>query len=338
MSARSRLAAPANAPLPGRGEEARRTVRYHVLHDTRYEYRQPVGESRQLLRLTPRSRPGQRLLAHRIAIDPEPTRVDSFTDAFGNLVRALHLEADHDRLVVRAESWVELNAAAPPALADSPPWEAVREALAYHPRRRLDPAILEATGFVFESTHVRIKRELADYAAASFASGTPLLAAVDGLMRQIQRDFAFDPGATTVSTPVTEVFENRRGVCQDFAHLMLSCLRSTGLAARYVSGYLLTRPPTGKPRLVGADATHAWVSVCCPGHGWVDFDPTNAVIPALEHITIGWGRDFADISPLRGVILGGGGHEPEIAVTVVPESELASVYGGDELSGNLLLA
>lgn len=305
-------------------------VRYHIRHDTLYRYDQPVGESRQNLRLTPRELPGQRCVSHKVVVRPEPQRIEDFADGFGNVVRSLHFERDHDELFVRAESWVELDPRPPLVLENSPPWESVRADLAYRAGRTVGPSMLEACGYLFESTHVRVKRDFADYAAADFGPDVPLLLAVDKLMRRINKEFAFDPEATDISTPVTEVFENRRGVCQDFAHLMLSCLRSMGLSARYVSGYILTRPPPGKPRLVGADATHAWVSVYCPVTGWVDFDPTNALIPSLEHVVIGWGRDFGDVSPLRGVILGGGGHEPEIAVTMVPESEFETLYTNAE--------
>ncbi|THF66406.1 transglutaminase family protein [Pseudothauera nasutitermitis] len=312
---------------------AKAPLRYHVRHDTRYDYDQPVGESRQLLRLAPRELPWQHVRDHRLEIDPEPARRRCFVDGLGNLAEMLNFERDHDALFIRAESWVELRPRTLPALDRTPPWETVRDGLEYRAGRRLDAERLEACAYLFESRHVRVKREFAEYAAQDFPAGTPLLAGVDRLMRRIFAEFTFDPEATDVSTPVTEVFEKRRGVCQDFAHFMLSCLRSLGLPARYVSGYLLTRPPPGKPRLIGADATHAWVSVYCPGHGWVDFDPTNALMPDLEHITLGWGHDFADVSPLRGVILGGGEHEPEIAVTVVPEDEFATLYGTAQLPG-----
>lgn len=302
-------------------------ARYHIRHDTLYRYDQPVGESRQLLRLSPRQLPWQQVVDHQIEVRPLPTRIETFDDAFGNPVRALHLEADHDELFVRAESWVDVFARPAIELEDSPPWESVRDGLAYRAGHFLDADTLQACGFLFESSHIRIKREFSDWAEACFTPQRPLLSATHALMLRIFEEFEFDPEATDVSTPVTEVFEHRRGVCQDFAHFMLSCLRSLGLAARYMSGYLLTRPPPGKPRLIGADATHAWVSVFCPGHGWIEFDPTNGIRPALEHITLGWGRDFNDVSPMRGVILGGGGHEPEIAVTVVPEDDFGSVYG-----------
>ncbi|NMG64222.1 transglutaminase family protein [Azoarcus indigens] len=325
-------AAPPGAAAPAAEALPAGPVRYHLRHDTVYHYDQPVGESRQLLRLTPRELPWQRCLSHHVEISPEPARRLNFVDGFGNAVQSLHFERDHETLFIRAESWVERDAPPLPALEDGPSWEQVRDLLGYHAGRPAEQHVLEAMAFMFESPHVRLKREFADYAAADFPPGRPLLEAVDALMHRIFREFTFDPEATDVSTPVTEVFERRRGVCQDFAHFMLSCLRSLGLAARYVSGYLLTRPPPGKPRLIGADATHAWVSVHCPQHGWVDFDPTNALLPAREHIVLGWGRDFSDVSPLRGVILGGGEHEPEIAVTVVPADEIAQVYGHDDPS------
>lgn len=312
-------------------------VRYHVRHETVYQYEQPVRESHQLLRLALRALPWQHCVAQHLNIDPAPDCEREFVDSFGNTVRALHIEHSHDRLDVCSECWVELSARPMPALDESPAWETVREALRYRAGVRLDPVGLDAATFLFESTEIRLKRIFADYAEPSFPAGRPLLAGVDDLMRRIFKEFTFDPEATDVSTPVTEVFANRRGVCQDFAHFMIACLRSIGIAARYVSGYLLTRPPPGKKRLIGADATHAWVSVYLPDEGWFDFDPTNAVRPNLEHITIGWGRDFADISPLRGVLLGGGGHEPAISVTVVPEAEFADLYTDAGLPGLDLL-
>ena len=301
-------------------------IRYHIRHDTHYVYDQPVGESHQMLRLAPRSLPWQNCVAHHVEVKPEPAREQRFYDSFGNAVDALHFEADHDSLWVRSESWVELYPRVLATATTCCTWEEARDTLRYEAGKRFGPEALEATAFLFESTNARIKRDFADYAAACFSPGTPLLAAVDSLMLRIYDEFTFDPGATDISTPVAEVFAKRRGVCQDYAHFMISCLRSLGIAARYVSGYLLTRPPPGKKRLIGADATHAWVSVFCPGLGWVDFDPTNGIRPNLEHIIIGWGRDFSDISPMRGVLLGGGVHEPEIAVTVVPEEEFTELY------------
>jgi transglutaminase-like putative cysteine protease len=300
---------------------------YIVVHDTRYAYEYPVGLSRQIVHLTPRPLPWQRCLAHSLVIDPEPEILAVTDDVFGNPLTSFCIENDHEALVVNAQSRVDISARAYPEDAASMPWDKVRSRLAYRSGHPLSPADLEATRFLFESSRVRNKRELASWTTKCFPPGTPILVGVRDLMNRIHREFTFDPKATTVSTPVMEVFERRRGVCQDFAHLMLSCLRSIGLPARYVSGYLLTHPAPGKKRLVGADASHAWVSVYCPDYGWVDTDPTNGIFPSLEHVTLGWGRDYDDVIPLRGVLLGGGDHELKIAVTVTPVDEYETVFG-----------
>ncbi len=304
-----------------------RTRSYVVVHETSYTYDQPVGISRQIVHLTPRDLPWQVCRSHRLEIRPDPEILSVSTDPFGNSMTSFCIEDDHESLVVHAESWVEVTAHDPPPDDATPPWDEVRARLAYRAGRAPDPLDLDATRFLFESSRVRNKRELAAWTAACFPPKRPLLAGVRTLMNRIHEELTFDPKATTVSTPVMEVFERRRGVCQDFAHLMLSCLRSIGLAARYVSGYLLTHPPPGRPRLVGADASHAWVSVYCPDLGWVDADPTNGVFPSLEHVTLGWGRDYDDVIPLRGVLLGGGDHELESAVTVTPVDEYEKVFG-----------
>ena len=297
-------------------------VRYHVLHETRYDYGSPVSLSQQQLHLSPRILAWQQVEEQCVDIEPTPSWRRDGLDAFGNPVTWVAFHAPHDSLLIRSVMTIAVEPHLPGDLKNSPPWEAVRDRLAYDATDP-QPADLDATRFLFESPHVRIKHELADYAADCFPPGKPLLLCVQALMAKIFTEFTFDPEATTVSTPVLEVLENKRGVCQDFAHLMIACLRALGLAARYVSGYLLTRPPPGKPRLIGADASHAWVSVYVPGseYGWVDFDPTNNLLPDTEHITLSFGRDFSDISPLRGIILGGGGAEPEVAVTVFPIEE-----------------
>lgn len=304
------------------------SVRYHVLHETRYDYGSPVSLSQQQLHLSPRILDWQRVEEQCIDIDPAPTWRRDGQDAFGNPVTWVAFHAPHEALVIRSVMTIAVSPHLPGDLEDSLPWELVRDRLAYdatEPR----PEDLDATRFLFESPHVRIKHELAAYAADCFPPGTPVLVGAQRLMAKIFDEFEFDPEATTVSTPVLEVLENKRGVCQDFAHLMIACLRALGLAARYVSGYLLPRPPPGKPRLIGADASHAWVSVYAPGHGhdWVDFDPTNNLLPNTEHITLSFGRDFSDISPLRGIILGGGGTEPDVAVTVFPLDEEEIPHG-----------
>ena len=304
--------------------EAQTPIRYHVLHETTYDYGSSVSLSQQQLHLSPRILAWQQIEEQRIDIKPTPTWRRDGQDSFGNPVTWIAFHAPHDSLRISSAMTIAITPHLPVDLESSLPWEVVRDRLAYDasaPR----PADLDAARYLFESAHVRIKHELADYAEDCFPPGTPVLVGARALMAKIFKEFKFDPEATTVSTPIMEVLEKKRGVCQDFAHLMIGCLRAQGLAARYVSGYLLTRPPPGKPRLVGADASHAWVSVYAPGfpNDWVDFDPTNNLLPDTEHITVAIGRDFSDISPLRGIILGGGGAEPEVEVTVTPLDEEA---------------
>lgn len=302
-------------------------ARYYVLHDTRYGYAEPVGLSRQLVRLRPRALPFQRVDRYHLSITPEPDVRSEREDAFGNSITAFCIEKNHDALSVCASYWVDVAPRPLPRESDTLPWEAVKDRFSYRAGHPLSPEDLDASRFLFESPRVRNKREIAAWAADCFAPGLSVFSASLALCARIHDEFVFDPGATTVTTPVTEVFQSRRGVCQDFAHFMLSCLRSLGLSARYVSGYLLTRPPPGRPRLLGADASHAWVSVYCPDHGWIDLDPTNGILAGREHITIGWGRDYEDVTPLRGVLLGGGTHTADISVTVAPASEFESLFG-----------
>lgn len=290
-------------------------MRYHIEHLTLYEYTAAVTLSQQLVHLTPRALPHQKCLSHTITIEPQAAEFSERVDFFGNPVAQFVVRTAHHELSVKAESVVEL-ASRPEdiELAESLPWEEVRERL----RDVTVPPLFEPCQFMFESPHVELAHELAHYAEKSFVPDQPVLQGARELTLRIFDDFEFDPEATTVSTPLAEVMAERRGVCQDFAHLMIGCLRSIGLSARYVSGYLLTTPPPGQPRLIGADASHAWVSVFCPRYGWVDFDPTNGLMPGPEHITIAWGRDFGDVTPMRGVILGGGTQELDVEVTVTP--------------------
>lgn len=288
---------------------------YRVIHETGYVYESRVAVAQQLLHLTPRELAGQRLLAHGLFIDPQPTERTDHQDYFGNPVSHLVLASPHDTLTVRSESDIELEPrGGAAALPGSPAWESVCARM----QMPEEAADLKAAEFLFESPHIRLGRELADYASVSFFDGRPFLEAVLDLNHRINTDFAFDPAATTIATPLSEVLKLRRGVCQDFAHLIIGCLRVLGLSARYVSGYILTTPPPGQPRLVGADASHAWASVFCPGVGWIDFDPTNDLVLDDEHITLAWGRDFSDVVPMRGVILGGGAQELSVRVTVMP--------------------
>jgi transglutaminase-like putative cysteine protease len=295
-------------------------MRYSITHETVYQYAEAVSLSQQLLHLTPRAVPRQSCLEHRLEIEPIPAHRRDRSDNFGNPVTALEFDRPHRRLAITAHTLMEV-APRPAALdlAATPSWEEVAARFVYRAGRGYDESLLQAAVFRVESPFVRVKSALADYARDCFEPERPLLAAVDALMRKIHSEFTFDADATQIATPMLDVLKKKRGVCQDYAHIMLGCLRSLGLPARYMSGYLLTRPPPGKPRLVGADASHAWVSVYCPVNGWVDFDPTNRVIPDTEHIAIAWGRDFGDVSPQRGVILGGGHHKIKVGVTVLPQ-------------------
>jgi transglutaminase-like putative cysteine protease len=296
---------------------------YEILHDTHYHYASPVSLAQQLAHLWPRACPWQRNHQQQLLVSPQPCHRQDTQDVFGNPLTRLVFERPHAELKVSARLQVEVLARPALDLQQSPAWEEACAALSYSGQALL-PGVLEAARFRFESPYVHLKQAFRDYAADCFDADRPLLAAVDALMQKIFTEFSFDAAATQVATPLLQVLEERRGVCQDFAHLMLACLRSRGLAARYVSGYLLTQPPPGQPRLIGADASHAWISLFCPQQGWVDFDPTNNVRPGLEHITLAWGRDFADVSPLHGVILGGGDHDPEVQVTVLPVPALTT--------------
>ena len=296
------------------------SAHYQIFHDTCYHYDSPVSLAQQLAHLWPRECTWQRCTEQQLLISPEPTTRRDELDVFGNPLTRLAFERPHDELQVNARLTVEVLARPLADFSLSPAWEQTRDALTYS-SQPLSVEMLEACRYRFQSPYVHLKRSFVEFSESCFPPGMPLLLGVQALMQKIFSEFTFDAEATQVATPLVEVLERRRGVCQDFAHLMLACVRSRGLAARYISGYLLTQPPPGQPRLIGADASHAWVSVFCPVLGWVDFDPTNNVQPALEHITLAWGRDFSDVSPLRGVILGGGNHDPEVRVTVLPLEE-----------------
>lgn len=289
-------------------------MNYRITHRTTYEYAEPVAVSHHAARVEPRVTAVQSRTDWRIAISPEPAVQVQRPDFFGNRVCFFAIQELHAKMEVTATSVVSVEERDVPVPALSEPWEQVAQ-------RYRDPVAVAAIGpfqFVFGSPLVQPRPEFADYARESFPAGRPLLAAVADLNRRIHADFAYDPVATTTATPLAEVWEKRRGVCQDFAHFAIACLRSLGLPASYVSGYLRTLPPAGKPRLVGADATHAWFSVHCPNFGWVDFDPTNNCQPSGEHITVAFGRDFSDVSPVMGILTGGGSHTVKVSVDVEP--------------------
>jgi len=290
-------------------------ARYRVVHETRYNYQSTVSLSQQFLHLTPRPFAFQETESHLVWLDPGVSDSKNGVDYFGNYTRHVALTLPHDNLLVHAESTVALRPR--PGLtqiAGTLPWESVRDMMA----KDKSPATLEACRYLYASPHVSLFPALDAYARRSFTPARPQLAAALELTERIFEDFEFDSSATEISTPLEQVLRGRRGVCQDFAQLMIGCLRSIGLPARYMSGYILTHPPAGKPRLVGADASHAWVSVFCPELGWIDFDPTNRCLVQHEHITLGWGRDFSDVTPIRGIVLGGGMQTLAVQVTVTP--------------------
>ncbi|MBD8544547.1 transglutaminase family protein [Oxalobacteraceae sp. CFBP 8761] len=290
-------------------------ARYRVVHETRYKYNSMVTLSQQYLHLTPRSFACQQTESHLIWLDPVINDSNEGVDYFGNITRHVALTVPHDSLLVHAESTVSLRPRYTLAqIAGTLSWESVRDMM----DKEKSAATLEACRYLYASPHVALFPELEAYARESYVPGRPQLDAALDLTHRIFDDFEFDSKATDISTPLDQVLRGRRGVCQDFAQLMIGCLRSIGLPARYVSGYILTHPPEGKPRLIGADASHAWVSVFCPALGWVDFDPTNRCLVQHEHITLGWGRDFSDVTPMRGIVLGGGKQELDVQVTVTP--------------------
>jgi len=289
-------------------------MKLRVAHRTLYRYASSVTVSHHEGRLTPRQTEWQRLLSHEIQIEPEPEIRRRRTDYFGNRTLYFGMNEPHRELQVTAESIVVVAERPSEPIEVSPQWEQVVTRLSTD--RRSD--VLAASEMSFASPLLPSPGLFRDLAVPSFTPGRPVLEVARDLTRRIHAEFVYDPSATDVFTSVEQVLSRRRGVCQDFAHVMIGCLRANGLAARYVSGYLLTHPPPGKTRLVGADASHAWVSVWVPEHGWVDFDPTNDVIPDSDHICAAYGRDFSDATPLRGVILGGGAHGIEVAVDVQP--------------------
>lgn len=287
---------------------------YRIVHNTTYKYRTPVSVGSHVAYLIPRTSPRHTCRSHELRITPAPAGISDRLDYFGNSVTLFTIREPHSELKIEARSEVVIDGQSMAWPERSPAWEEVVRALP----RDLSPEGLNAYQFVFESPRVRPSEEFAGYAAQSFSPGRPMAEALLDLTGRIYKDFRFDSKATNVRTTPEQVLRLKRGVCQDFAHLQVACLRSVGLPARYVSGYLRTYPPPGRARLVGADASHAWVSAYCPGIGWLDVDPTNNVAPTQSHVTLSWGRDYGDVSPVRGVILGGRDHKVEVGVDMEP--------------------
>lgn len=289
---------------------------YTVRHSTTYTYEEPVTFARCVLRLTPRSSGSQALLKNTVTVRPTPRSTAEGVGAFGERTLTVVIDRPHEQLVIEARSRVDVHAPPVGDPAQSPPWEAVR-ADAYQ------TAVLGPDGpalYLYPTRRTPVEPAITEYARACFAPGRPIIEAAADLMTRMRKDFTYDPEATTVSTPAIEAFQARHGVCQDFAHVMISGLRGLGLPAAYVSGYLRTVPPPGKPRLEGADATHAWVSVWCgAARGWVGFDPTNAIFAENDHIVLAVGRDYSDVAPIDGIILAPGVQKLKVEVDVIPE-------------------
>ncbi|MGG5822830.1 transglutaminase family protein [Falsiroseomonas sp. HW251] len=286
-------------------------TRYALRHVTTYRYATPVDLAQHMLHLSPRAVPGQAVESFALTVSPGTAHRSEGEDHFGNGVTWLSVETPHVALEVVLDAVVRVGFPAPPAAGDTPSWEAVRDAVD-------GIAGVEAAEFALPSPLAPADRGAGAYAAQSFARGRPVLAGLLELTARMKRDFVFKPGVTTISTPVSQVLATRAGVCQDFAHVMIAGLRAIGLPARYMSGYVRTRPPPGQARRQGADQSHAWVGCWLgPGLGWVDLDPTNDLVVQDEHVLLGWGRDYADISPVKGILLGGGKQTLGVSVDLV---------------------
>ena len=301
----------------------------HVIHETRYDYTPAVENAHHVVHLTPGSSARQQLISHQLRISPAPAQQREVADVYGNLSTFFSFQSSHERLLVVADSVLSTQPAWSGDI-DSPAWERVREHFRYHAAAAWDAA----SEFLFASPCVPREEAFAEFARPSFTPGRPLAEAAQDLMQRIHRHMTYESLSTEVSTPALQALTQRKGVCQDFAHIMVACCRAMGLPARYVSGYLLTQPPPGQPRLIGSDASHAWASVYCPAATdsgevdrqrpgcWLDFDPTNDRAPGEDYVTLATGRDFLDVSPMRGVIRGGARHALNVAVTVAPLDEL----------------
>ncbi len=290
-------------------------MRYRIVHNTAYRYSEPASLSQNELILKPRDTAFQRVAKSDLSIQPEPQYTSSRMDFFGNRVETFMVQHPHTELAMVATSQVETLPPTDFQPQLTPPWEDVVHRLSIHAQ----PEELDAFQFVFGSPMITVSPATLAYGQVSFPPGRPLLEGAVDLMGRIFKEFTYDKAATTVDTAVDQVLVQRKGVCQDFAHLAISCLRGLGLAARYVSGYLETLPPPGKPKLVGADASHAWLSIFVPEIGWVDLDPTNNLIPGERHITLAWGRDYGDVTPVKGVVMGGGVHALSVMVDVAAQ-------------------
>ena len=290
-------------------------MRYRVQHTTRYAYGSPVELAAHMMHLRPRARPWQTVISERIITEPAPARRRDGPDYFGNTVTWLFLDLPHADFEVTSESLVDVDCPPPANPAETPPWESVVQ-------MARTPEGWQAVEFQFGTAMAPINPDTKAYVSESFLPGRPVLDALLELNERFYTEFRFRSGVTTISTPVSQVMRRREGVCQDFSHAMVSGLRSIGIPARYTSGYIRTKPPPGQAKRQGADQSHAWVGCWLgPAHGWVDVDPTNGIVIRDEHVLLGWGRDYSDVSPVRGVILGGGDHSVLVSVDLEPADQ-----------------
>ena len=289
-------------------------MKYKIVHKTIYEYSEQAALSQNDLCLFPRETPRQIIGARELAILPQPSVMDHRTDFFGNHIHNFMVQQPHRKLEIMAQSFVETIHGDIPEPSSTLPWEAVMDALSRHG----DQESLNAYAFIFPSPFVYRLPDFVEYAKGSFLPGRPVLESALDLTKRIYTDFSYEKEATDIGTPLEKIFKAKKGVCQDFAHVEIACLRSLGLAARYISGYLETIAPPGKPKMVGADASHAWLALHVPGIGWIDLDPTNNMVPDERHITVAWGRDYGDVTPVKGIVWGGGLHKMSVSVDVAP--------------------
>ncbi len=306
-------------------------MKYRITHKSIYDYENPVLHGRHVVRKRPRNLPYQSVQQSSLHVVPSPVWAKQELDYYENSVDVVEVIEPHDRLEVTAKSEVEVG---PRPIDTGLPlflqsWEALRDRVA---EDRSQPQVAE---MLLDSPLVRRHESLRNFALETFQSGRPLFSAIVEFNHRIFSEFTYDPTFSDVATPLARVLRERRGVCQDFAHVAVGALRSIGLPARYVSGYLETKAPEGRPRLIGADASHAWASVHVPEFGWIAFDPTNDLLPGERHIVVAWGRDFSDVSPLRGVVHGGGRHAVSVSVDVAP---LTSTFPGSVVSGGIVAA
>ncbi len=287
-------------------------MQYDISHITRYQHGDVASLSHNELFLTPRQTPVQNCVKSRITLSPEPSTFSQRVDFFGNTVTITTIQGPHTTLAITAQSQVVLTPKPPIPPEQTPPWDQVKTMIWQH----ATPEAMEAFQFMFASPMIPVDKKFAAWVQDLFQPGVPVLKAAMAVTDRIFTQFKYDPAATTTTTTVDAAFDMKRGVCQDFAHIEIACLRAMGLAARYVSGYLHTLPPPGKEKLVGADASHAWLSIYIPGMGWVDLDPTNNLIPTDQHLTLAWGRDYSDVTPVKGTVLGGGKHQLSVSVDV----------------------